>query len=737
VITEPRFKRALISVLILAALLRIGFLLAGDVMPVMFDARRYAAAALGVISYIDRSVKPVADDDDADRANLQYYVDKYLQGERIYWPPYKPHTLTEAREDIMVGGPLYPSILAALFVITPTGDLTAARMLGILFDLGALLCLVLVARRLVGDLPALLAGLLYAIYFPFLQTSTMLLLETSTSFLLLLALYLLLRARESDSRRLLFLAGSVAALLILNKPTAMFLGVPLALGLLVNRPGHWTRADLLRRLAIFGSPLAMVLAAWLTVGMITYGQATLRDPTYQEAGLRSSSSITFEGYDLDIVSTNFWTRGIYSDLLSQPIPFFGLFIKKFDRLWGRPYNDFRKTFLLPYAVDEALHLILIVAGLAGLILLTQTNLNGAAWPVLIIGYYSAIHVVYHSVSRYSFNALPFVLIAAAYLLVTLGRTFMDHEAARRKLTLALLLVVVAWAIDYRWIEQVGLTTLGTATVALVICLKGLLLAAGLAIVSRSLLPNRSFLHQLLMPIICSGLLLTIMSSRALARDDWAEFSCRLTSPEQRVGTRLFVSRFHEVGEKDPLGIVIDITSLRGDSGSYVLRVGGMEQELVVAERPRVEECYIKATYREVMSLADLRRNEIRQYAFLPVKRSMLSEQIERMGYLDISLSLSDLSDRPNEVTVYGTRDARPDAFIPSLRYTSLERWVVADDPRLRLRADFVSDSAVSYYIDPSGKTAGQQDLSNLPGLQSGRYHLLLMHFRSDSSLVVY
>ncbi|RKX29496.1 MAG: hypothetical protein DRP47_01555, partial [Candidatus Zixiibacteriota bacterium] len=48
-------QRAIFLTLLLSLIMRVGFLAFGDVLPVMWDARRYAAAGLGLISLVDNS----------------------------------------------------------------------------------------------------------------------------------------------------------------------------------------------------------------------------------------------------------------------------------------------------------------------------------------------------------------------------------------------------------------------------------------------------------------------------------------------------------------------------------------------------------------------------------------------------------------------------------------------------------------------------------------------------------
>ena len=46
------FNRWIIWILIISIVMRLGFLMFGEVLPVMWDARKYAAGGIGLLSYI-------------------------------------------------------------------------------------------------------------------------------------------------------------------------------------------------------------------------------------------------------------------------------------------------------------------------------------------------------------------------------------------------------------------------------------------------------------------------------------------------------------------------------------------------------------------------------------------------------------------------------------------------------------------------------------------------------------
>ncbi len=727
---EALFRRWIIGLVLLSAILRLWFLFYGDVLPVMWDARRYSAAALGLISFVDGANAPTKPEEKESPNRLKYYNDKYIQGEQIVWKPYSPSTLKAARNDILIGGPLYPLVLATVFYVSPASDLFVARSVGVLMDLTSTLLILLIAARLVGRKAAIVVGIIYATYFPFIQTSTMLLLENSTTLLMLLSLYFLLRTRDDGGRRSLLMGGVTSALLILNKPSAMFLWAPLACALFVSWRDEYSMRERVRRIAIYLAPTGIVLGTWLTIASVIYGQLTLKEPTYQESSLRQSSAVESEGYDLDIVALNFWTRPVYSNLLSNWLEYGGLFVKKFTRLWSRPFNDFRRNFLFPYKFDEQFHVAIMLFGFIGLVLLVLTNLKTAVWPVGIIFYYTAIHVVFHSVSRYSFSAIPMVVIGVGFLFVSVGDSLRGSNRLKwAQFAGFATAIVMAWVIDVRWIETVFGGSISKSIVYAGLIAKTLLLAVGLILLQKLLLSAVPRVKRVLFVATITFSLALVGWNSVLARDSWSDFAAPLTDPGMRAGTRLYISQFEIVDSAAVLAVVVDVNSGREVSGSYTLRVGNLVRDFRVAVDPPSNDYYIKSNYEYFLKLCNDAYPEIRQYVVYPLDPKIVKEYIDSRGYIDIMIApnWADSADS-NYVVIHGNRAAtNRTAFVPSIPSTSIERYVYADDPRVRTRANFMSDSAVSYYISrTSSEISRGQDLSILPGVQRGRYNLFLV-----------
>jgi len=625
--------------------------------------------------------------------------------------------------------------------LAPVADFTFARLFGVLLELLSVLLLISIGIRLVGRRAALIAGAFYAIYFPFILCSSMLLLETSTNFWILLALYLLLRAKEHGGRKFMVFAGVVAGLLVLNKPTAMLLAIPLAAGFFFYTHRTWSRHTLINRLLYFFTPAAIIFMLWMGIASIHYGELTLRDPTYAAANLRQSTSIRFEGYDLDIVGKDFWTRSITAGIFEDIPGYTILLVKKFDRLWRRPYNDFKRSFILPYQAGETLHLALIITGLFGLAILLLSSLDRAGWPLVIIGYYTAVHLVFHSISRYNVNAMPMALLTAAYAMdYWWERCCSQRGRSWTRLAAGATCIGVALSLDHQWINVLFNTGLSLWLVVLSLILKSLLLIGGLTILSRVGISTSNSRRRLWVVGGTFLVIATVQWTITLSRDNWAEFSCRLNDSQMKAGTRLFISNLADVKPDEMLTVAADINSGQGRRNTFTVQIGDTSMEFVGGKQPLMELFYPKWTYSAYAQIEPVGLEEFRQYAYIPIDYLLVKRQLERDGYIDIQVAINDrFPEKNNHIFIWGNFETGKEwRYIPGTRFSSIERYVHENDPRFPLPVKYLSDSTISYYIlrTETDITVGT-DLSPSSGKQSGRFNIFLMHFRPNGNILVY
>lgn len=718
--------------------MRLGFLVFGEVLPVMWDARKYVAGGVGLLSYIYPSEVNNASDEFEDRKQFRQLFDKKIKGEKINWLSYNPHTLSEAKEEIYFSGPLYPAVLATIFMIAPDNDFTITRILGLLLDLLSNLLIMLIGIRLIGRTPALVAGLMYAVYFPFILSSSMLLLETSTSFLILLTIYLLIRASENYKHKYLILAGVVTGLLLLNKPTATLLVVPLISGFYFYVRSHWQNKIFIGRILWYLAPFGIITAIWLTITSIHFGQIAIRDPNYSGSNLRQSTSIIFEGYDLDMVERDFWTRSVAGDIIDDPIGFGGLIVKKFDRLWRRPFNDFKKEFIIPYEINEGHHLVLVVLGLMGLLLLMRLDFKLAAWLLFIIGYYTVIHLVFHSISRYNFNAMPMVLLAGAYMIALIWNSYVNCSLKSKSLILlSLVVLIISLSLNVSWFSNFTNTILSQSMVIVMVIIKITLLIFGLWLITKLIRYENYPIGKNLQLFGSAIVIALLISSNALSRDNWAEFKTKIDTTNTKVVTKIFASELAKYENGDSWDIVIDLNSGQNRSNSFNVKVGEVEIKLVGGKEPLLSMFYPKPTYKYYSEFIPIGIEEYRQYAIIPVQDQYLKQELNRKGYIDISVSINnDISEPNNYVNIWGNLNKTDTVFFPGVRFVSIERFVHQNDPRIRYPVKYASDSTISYYINHDNDLE-KNDLSPSSGIQTGRYNMFLILFKKDGDFVVY
>ncbi|UCD16655.1 MAG: glycosyltransferase family 39 protein [Candidatus Zixiibacteriota bacterium] len=726
------FRRILLIFFVICVLVRLLYVLTREPIPVMWDARLYSSAAIGLIHAIDdpdrfgHPEKYTPFDSTASQSMFLAEMADYIEGESVEWLYYTPPTIAEAQEYLFLSGPVYPAFLALVFLTDFGSDFIVVRLLNCLLDGFCILLLMLIARRLYDRRAAIVAGILYVFYLPFILICGLVSPDQFTIFFILITLYSVLLWYEHRKSVYLYSIGLLLGILALTRPTATLLVVPFTMGFLYD-----CRHDLK---AFFGSlakvvfPFAVVVVPWIIITSMYFGELSVRDPDYSTANFRSSSSIKYEGYDLDYTEPDFWIYPVSYTIKENPLGYAGLLVKKFSRLWEQPYNDFDRSFLLTSGVGAGIHFLIVVVALYGVFLFLLIPRRGLIFLFLIPLYYTAVHVIFHSLARYNLNPMPLLIIAASGAALSAADRIGERKSQKKSRLIhatAVAALVGILIILFLPASQ-GAALLGKAAGAgLVLAFKGLILLVVFAVLSREALNLGARPKSVAVYAIPTTILLIVMLITGGASDRWAEWRCRLERPEQTAGLRIYVPDDFRLRQDELARIAFDLTAPGGRRNLFFVSVGGKRVGCLAGRPPLTDFYYRKMTYPVFETIMGITRDEMRYWSIILLDPGTFNLLLDRDGYISMEFFISDsLYFEGGYVDLYGSYDvAEPGhVLLPDLNYSSIERFAEKGDPRIWVDYPLSSDSVVSYYMDDvrTGRRE-RNDLSPSTGRQTGRY----------------
>jgi 4-amino-4-deoxy-L-arabinose transferase-like glycosyltransferase len=333
--------------------------------------------------------------------------------------------------------PLYPLAVAAAYEVGGR-DWWSVAVLQALFDVGSLLLLFVLTRRLFGQAAGLVAAFLFALY-PYLAGQSALLMDTSLFVLTLLAfLVSLSRASEPGTSGLWAAAtGATAAGMLLVRPTAVAIVVVTpALAALLGADRHR-----LARLLVVGSAVGVVALVPWTVrnelrfhafvptsakfGENLYAGNSPHAAEYISQGLstdllrvRSDAPKPPARYD-DVQQDSWWLHRSLDWITGNRGAWAHALKIKLEAFWSWDLNP--KT-LGETGAKETLYTVtylpLLVVGLAGLVLGLRTGRGReVAFLALILGMFTLIHVLVVGYTRLRAPLDPLLMASASLMLV--------------------------------------------------------------------------------------------------------------------------------------------------------------------------------------------------------------------------------------------------------------------------------------------------------------------------------
>ncbi len=703
----------------------------------MWDARIYSASALGLIHYLttdERFGHPELDtpaDSAISQQRFKVTIDEYLNGEPIRWLQYSIPTVARAEHYLFISGPVLPTYLAAIFYFDTGNDFAVVRTINTVLDALCMLLLMLIAARLLGNRVAILAGIFYLIYLPFILMTGMISSEQITVLLILLTLHVILLWYDNNKSAYMYIAGLSLGLLVLTKPTAVLLFVPFAVGFIYDNRNEIRK--LLSPLIKAAVPFLLMTVPWFIVASMYFGRPAIRDPEYAVSNLRSSSSVEYEGYDLDYVKPDFWLRSTSQMILDNPLGYARLLLKKFDRLWAQPYNDMDQSFVINQTISRVIHFVIVLSALFGVLFVFIDFRPGMIYLFVIPLYYTLVHIVFHSLARYNLNAMPIMMIAAAMVLIKVYdyvRGILKSDVVGKIVVRVVLFVLgggfILFFPDWIMISLIGVS----AAILIIVVLKTavfLIMSYYLFKILSIKIGRDNSLRLISFPVLLLTLMIVVPGS---ATDSWAEWDCRLADRSQAAGVRIYFPDNFKFKADNVCRVAIDMVATHDFDEPFLLTTNGLTAPFYFDREPVSEFYYHKATFDIFQAVYNMKMQEMRNWRSIPLNIETVNQLLARNGYLDFRIQASNVSPDPKlYIDIFGfyPSEAAGEVYIPSFSYyaTSIERFVEKGDPRIWMKYPLSSDSVISYYIDGKTKRRSPEDLSPSIGKQYGRFGIFL------------
>lgn len=341
------------------------------------------------------------------------------------------------RPEIAIG-PVYPAFLAAAYVVGGH-SLTAARVAQA--GLGAIMVLLcyFLGRDVFDDAVGQLAAALVAFNPPFIIYTGMLLSETAFALIIVLAIWLIIRALRARTPRLWAFAGFAAAAGVLLREETLAIVFVAAAALWVC--GAWRGR--VAHLSVFVGVLALTVAAWTVRNYLTFGEFILvsanggqtlylsttgwaewqkaEDPGYQAI----AGGMTY------LQASHALSRAALRSIAADPMRYASLCVQRVVPFWVGSHTTYlrgvsesfgaysgrgawmRVAFKLAFL---ALHLGLLVLAAAG-IWLAFANRGDRPIELLLllapVAGIATVHFFLFSTSRYQVPTMPFLLVFGA------------------------------------------------------------------------------------------------------------------------------------------------------------------------------------------------------------------------------------------------------------------------------------------------------------------------------------
>lgn len=327
--------------------------------------------------------------------------------------------------------PGYPLFLAVIYYLFGHSFLIVRVVQAFLGALTSLMIYFL-GKELYNKSIGIVAALAIALYPSHIGITGFLYTEIFYTFLLAVFTYALVKVGKTPTVKKFLALGFLLGTVTLTRGAILLFPVFILFGMFLiekNRRKIWVNFTFL----LVG--MLAVLSLWITRNFITFNHFI---PTATRSGIALwiGSDLPSQGMwpgapyppfekileeakkeGLNEVETDkkFREEAI-KNVKAHPKEATKLFFKKFVYLWGKPFGVHTLTelkgglFLKPYLF---FHRYLVITGLLGL-LFSLRNWRKVLWPILILVYFSLIHMASVAHARYAIPLMPLVIVFFVY-----------------------------------------------------------------------------------------------------------------------------------------------------------------------------------------------------------------------------------------------------------------------------------------------------------------------------------
>ncbi len=301
--------------------------------------------------------------------------------------------------------------------------LVAFKIFQLILQAGSIYLIFLIGRKVFSSRVGLIASIIDVIYVPELFVVNTILMECICKFLFLLLIYISIYAIETKSSKLYTVGGIIWAISCLFKPTMA--GYPIVI-LFMWIKSKYKFSEILKYTTLVLLIFCTIMSPWW---VRNYKEFNSFIPFTKSAGnpFLQGTFINYdqsEGLGVPYVKSENAIENDQNEIKAglqrlqkyggeQPIKYiFWYTIGKTFFFWRGPFY-WKIIFKIPLLIAISIHVIILLLGILGIVKGSKKNLN-VALLISILLLLNLIYLPFYTFERYSYMAMPLVMVFAAF-----------------------------------------------------------------------------------------------------------------------------------------------------------------------------------------------------------------------------------------------------------------------------------------------------------------------------------